>query len=213
MARTSIGALLALFLVVACGGSSPSSPGATASSVAVQPSDLPSGMVKCDLTGDIDSFIKTEASPDPSTSKTMRDQWAQAKSKGATAAYTAIYTDSSAHCAGIKSSGSDIGAATYRLIVNFVVQFKDEKTAAQTYSNDSILGFSASSLRSGSAPVIEGTKTGLSRNSVTLSEPLAGQLYYIAVWQNKAFVVILAVLNLDAASAKKVATSENGRIK
>ena len=61
--------------------------------------------------------------------------------------------------------------------------------------------------------MIEGTKTGLSRNSVTLSEPLAGQLYYIAVWQNKAFVVILAVLNLDAASAKKVATSENGRIK
>jgi hypothetical protein len=33
------------------------------------------------------------------------------------------------------------------------------------------------------------------------------------VWQNKTFMVILAVLNLDGAAAKKVSTSENSRIK
>jgi hypothetical protein len=169
-------------------------------------------MVRCDLTGDVDSFIKTEASPDPSTSKTMSQQWAEAKSKGATAAFAAIYSDSSAHCSDIKNSGSP-GAATYKLVVNFVVQFKDEKTATKTYSNDSILGFSVSSLKSANVAAIEGKQTGLSTNSISVTEPVAGQLYYIAVWQNKTFIVILAVLNLDGASAKKVATSENGRIK
>jgi hypothetical protein len=39
------------------------------------------------------------------------------------------------------------------------------------------------------------------------------QTYYIAVWQNKTFMVILAVLNIDETASKKVATSENGRIK
>lgn len=45
-----------------------------------------------------------------------------------------------------------------------------------------------------------------------LSAAIAGQSYYIAVWQNKAFMVILAVLNVDSATSKKVATAENGRI-
>jgi hypothetical protein len=213
MSRPSLSvALLTLLCLTACGGASSSSQGTSVSSVAVQSSDLPSGMTRCDLTGDLDSFIKTEATPDPSTSKTISQEWAQAKSKGATAAYAAIYSDSSAHCSEIKNSGSP-GAATYKLVVNFVVQFKDEKTAAKSYSSDSILGFSASSLRSANVAAITGTQTGLSANSIAVTEPVAGQLYYIAVWQNKTFVVILAVLNVDAASAKKVATSENGRIK
>src|SRR5437867_394543 len=121
MLKTSVALIAAALTVCACSGSS-SVLGPSAANVAVQPGDLPSGMVKCDLTGDIDSFIKAEQSPDPATSKTLADTWKDAKSKGATAGYT-------------------------------------------------------------------------------------------AVWQNKSFVVSLAVLNLDAAAAKNVATSENGRIK
>lgn len=170
-------------------------------------------MVRCDLSGDIDSFIKAEAAPDPSTSKTMSGDWQTAKSKGAKAAFVSIFTDSAAHCSAIKTSSSDIGAATYKLVINFVVQFKDEKTAASSYTSDSVLGFSASSLKSGGVPVIEGASTGLTKNSIALTQPIGGQLYYIAVWQNQAFVVILAVLNLDAGAAKKVSTSENGRVR
>jgi hypothetical protein len=33
------------------------------------------------------------------------------------------------------------------------------------------------------------------------------------VWQNKAFMVILAVLNVDTATSKKIALAENARIK
>jgi len=211
MPRALIAAALALALA-ACGGSA-ASQGATVSSVSVQQGDLPSGMVKCDLTGDIASFIKSEQGPDPTTAESMKTEWDAAKSRGAKDGYAAVYTDSSSHCAGIKTSGADIGAATYKLVVNFVVQFKDEKSAADGYTSESILNFSASNLKKSGAPVIEGSNTGLSSNSITLTQPIGSQLFYIAVWQSKAFMVILAVLNLDAAAAKKVATSENGRIK
>jgi len=210
--KTWVTLIAAALTVCACSGSS-SAQGPTAASVAVQPGDLPSGMVKCDLTGDIDTFIKAEASPDPATSKTMATRWQDAKSKGATAGYTAVYTDSTEHCSGIKSTGSDIGAATYKLVLNFVVQYKDEKSAAAGYTGDTTVGFRPSDLKSGSASFIEGTKTGLTANSITLTQPFDKQLFYIAVWQNKSFVVSLAVLNLDAGAAKNVATSENGRIK
>ena len=212
MLKTSVAMIAAALTVCACSGSS-SVLGPSAASVAVQPGDLPGGMVKCDLTGDIDTFIKAEASPDPATSKTMATRWQDAKGKGATAGYTAVYTDSAEHCSGIKSTGSDIGSATYKLVLNFVVQYKDEKSAATGYTSDTTVGFRPSDLKTGSASFVEGTKTGLTANSITLTQPFDKQLFYIAVWQNKSFVVSLAVLNLDAAAAKNVATSENGRIK
>jgi len=187
--------------------------GPTVSSVSVQQSDLPNGMVRCPISGKIEDFIKAEQTPDPNSAKSISGYWTDAQSNGAKAAYAAIYTDSSSHCAGLKTSGSDIGAATYELVVNFVVQFKDEKSAADGYTSESILNFSASNLKKSGAPVIEGSNTGLSSNSITLTQPIGSQLFYVAVWQSKAFMVILAVLNLDAAAAKKVATSENGRIK
>lgn len=212
MLKTTVTLVAAALAVCTCSGSS-SGQGPTAASVAVQPGDLPSGMVKCDLTGDMDSFIKAESGPDPATSKTMATRWQDAKSKGAQAGYTAVYTDSAEHCSGIKTSGSDIGAATYRLVLNFVVQYKDETSAAAGYKGDSNVGFRPSDLKSGTAPFVEGTKTGLTSNSVTLTQPFDKQLFYLAVWQNKSFVVSLAILNLDAASAKGVAVSENSRIK
>jgi len=201
MPRTSIPILLAVLMLAACG-------------VAVQKGDLPAGMVRCDLTGDIANFIKSEQTPDPNTAQSMTKEWDAAKSKGAKGGYAAIYTDSAAHCAAIKSNSADIGAATYKLVVNFVIQFRDEKSAAAGYNNESILGFSASQLKAGGgAAVQEGTKTGLTANSITLIEPIGNQFFYIAVWQNKSFMVILAAVNLDSGAAKNVASSENSRIK
>lgn len=215
MLRGCVAALIALLTITACGGSSaaPASHGPTAQSVSVQPSDLPSGLVKCSLSGDIDSFLNKVKKSDPNTYNSTKSEWASAQQKGATSAYTAFYTDSTAHCSTLQSSGSSIGTANYPLVVNFVIQFKDEKSAANAYTNESIFGFSASSLKTGGAPVIEGTKTGLSPNSIVLSASLPPQSYYIAVWQNKTFMVILAMLNMDAAASGKVATSVNSRIK
>ena len=51
--------ILIVALVSACGGTSNAPTGPTASTVAVQPSDVPKDMVRCDLSGDIQSFIHT----------------------------------------------------------------------------------------------------------------------------------------------------------
>jgi hypothetical protein len=212
--RRSIAGLAVVLIVVAC-GSSPSTvaTGPTAAGVAVQQGDLPAGMQKCDLSGDIDSFLNKSKTKDPNTYTSTNSEWNAAKAQGATAAYAAFFSDSTAHCTSIESNSSDISSATYKLVVNFVIQFKDEASASKGYTSESIFGFSASSLKTGGAPVVEGTQTGLTANSIVLSIAISNQSFYVAVWQNKAFMVILAVLNLDTATSKKVALAENSRIK
>lgn len=200
-----------VLMLAACGGSSQAS-GPTASSVAVQSNDLPKGMVKCDLSGSIDSFLAKEKTQDPNTYSSTTTEWNDAKKSGASSASTAFYADSTSHCNAIKTNGSDIGTADYKLIVNFVIQFKDETSAAKGYTSESIFGFSTAQLKAGGVPVVEGTQTGLTANSIALSASVGTQSYYIAVWQKKTFMVILAVLNLDPSASKKVATAENGRI-
>jgi hypothetical protein len=214
MLQRSLAGLVAMLMLVACGGVTPGSPsGPTAATISVQPGDLPAEMHKCALSGDIDSFLNKSKTKDPNTYTSTKAEWDSAKQKGATAAYTAFYTDSTAHCASIETNSSDISSATYKLVVNFVVQFKDEATASKGYTTESIFGFSASSLKSGGAPVVEGTATGLTKNSIVLSIAVSTQSFYVAVWQSKAFMVILAILNIDTATSKKVAQAENSRIK
>jgi hypothetical protein len=214
MLQRSISGLAVILMVVACGGT-PSTliSGPTASSVSVQPGDLPAGMQKCDLSGDIDSFLNKSKAKDPNTYTSTKNEWDAAQKAGATAAYTAFYADSTAHCGAIESNSSDISTATYKLVVNFVIQFKDEASASKGYTTESIFGFSASSLKTGGAPVIEGTKTGLTANSIVLSIAISNQSFYVAVWQNKVFMVIMAILNIDTATCKKVAVGVNSRIK
>jgi hypothetical protein len=214
MLQKSMAGMVALLVLAACGGSGPGgSSGPTATTIAVQPGDLSSDMHRCDLSGDIDSFLTKSKTKDPNTYTSTKSEWDSAKQKGATSAYTAFYTDSAAHCTTIESNTTDISSATYKLVVNFVIQFKDEATAGKGYTTESIFGFSASSLKSGGAPVVEGTKTGLTANSIVLSIAISTQSFYVAEWQNKSFMVILAILNIDTATCKKVAQAENSRIK
>jgi hypothetical protein len=205
--------ILVVALVVACGGTSSNASGPTASAVAVQQSDVPKGMVRCDLSGDIQHFIQKEQGPDPSTSKSAANEWSHAQKNGATAAYAVIYTDSNAHCTDFASGRNDPAAVPYKLVIDFVLQFKDAKSAVNTYTSDSIFGVTASSLSASQSSSIQGTKSGLTANSVVVSQSLSNQTFYIALWENKTFDVFLAVLNFDPAAAKKIATSENSRIK
>lgn len=199
-----------LIVVAACGDTAPAGP--SAQSVSVQSKDLPKGMAKCDLTGGIDTFISREASPDPATSQAASTSWKDAQKNGAKAAYTAVYTDNSAHCAAIKSSSTDISATSYPLVINFVVQYKDEPSAARAYAGETVFQFSSAKLRTGGQPVVEGTGTGLGKNSIVLNAPVLSQTFYIAFWQNRGFLVILYVINLDSATGKRIATAQNSRI-
>ena len=126
MLQRSLAGLVAMLVLVACGGVTSGSPsGPTAATIAVQPGDLPADMHKCALSGDIDSFLNKSKTKDPNTYTATKGEWDSAKQKGATAAYAAFYTDSTAHCASIETNSSDISSATYKLVVNFVVQFKE----------------------------------------------------------------------------------------
>ena len=208
--------LIATFLLLVVGACGPfgsiGNPAASASSVAVQSSDLPSGMHRCDLSGNINDYLKKIQSKDPATYTTIKEQWAAAQKDGATEADVEFYTDSAAHCTALESNGSQIGTATYKLVVNFDFKFKDQASAEKGYSSDSIFGFSAASLKSSRVPVVEGAASGLGPNSIVLTIAISNQTFYVAVWQNKEFMVILGLLNIDSAADKKIAQAENGRI-
>jgi hypothetical protein len=210
--KRSLSVAVTLLVVAACGTPSPTLLGPTASSVAVQSGDLPAGMQKCNASGDIASFLKNAKTKDPATYASTKKSWDDAQANGATAAYVDFYTDSSAHCTSLESNTADVSAANYKLAINFVIQFKDVASAAKGYTSESIFGFSAASMQGGT-PAVTGAATGLSPNSIVLSVSVATTSYYVAVWQNKAFMVILAILNIDPAAAKKAALAENGRIK
>jgi hypothetical protein len=212
--QRSIACLALAVVVIACGGSpSSSTSGPTATSVSAQPADLPSGMSKCGLSGDINSFLDKSKTKDPNTYTSFKNYWDAAQKAGATAEFTAFYSDSTAHCTSLESNSSDVSTATYKLVVDFVVQYKDDASAKQSYTNETTFGISVSTLKGGGSPAVEGTATGLTANSIVLGVSGPSQAFYIAYWQNKAFLVILLILNLDTASGKKAALAENSRIK
>jgi hypothetical protein len=204
--------LLAVLMVAAC-SSQPATNVPTAASVAVQPSDLPNTMHRCSISADINTYIESLKTKDPPTYTSTKTEWTDAQSKGATAAQVVFYTDSEANCANVASTVANLSGAAYPLVVNFSVQFKDEASAASGYTNGQIFGIDRAMLKANGAPVVEGTKTGLGPNSIVLSTTILSQAFYIAVWQNKAFMVILGIINLDSATGQKVADAENKRIK
>lgn len=199
--------------LAACGGTSSNPSVPTAATVTVQQSDVPRGMVRCDLSGDIQNFIHKEQSPDPSTSTATAKEWSQAQKNGAVAAQVAIYADTKSHCTEFANGKNDPAAVPYKLVIDFVIQFKDARSATSNYTNDSIFGVTASSLSASGTASIQGSKTGLGPNSVVVSQTVSSQTFFIALWQNKTFDVFLAVLNVDPAAANKIATLENNRIK
>src|SRR5216684_2388535 len=202
-------AIASLLVVVACGGSNVT--GVGPADVAVQSSDLPKNMVKCDGSGDIDTFLNSMKTKDPTTYQSTKAEWDAAKTHGATSAVVVFYSDKTADCASIQNAGnSNLASATYPLVINFVIQFKDQASAEKGYTTESIFGFSESTITStAAAGVTKGTATGLGTNSVTLLIAIANQSFFVAVWQNKTFMVILAVINIDTAQSKKIASNEN----
>lgn len=179
----------------------------------MQPADLPGGVVRCGLSGDMASFLAKEKGADATTYATVKSDWDAARQNGATAAYAALYTDSAAHCAKFGVGESNPGAATYQLVINFVLQFKDEASAAGAYADGSFFHFSVADLKSGGAAVVEGIATGLTEHAIERSAVLANQTVFVALWQKKQIVVVLAILNLAPAASQKAAVAENTRIK
>ena len=205
-------AVAVVVLVSACGTSTAAVTGP--GDVAVQTKDVPGTLTRCPGSGDINTFLSAIQTKDPSTYNQTKTEWDDAKSHGATSANVVFYADTKAHCAILQNSGNNLGSETYPLVINFVVKFKDEATAQDGYTNQSIFGISESTLSAdGGAGVVKGKDTGLTPNSIALTVAIGAQSVYFAVWQNKAFMVILAVLNIGLDDSKKLASTVNGRIR
>lgn len=201
-----------MFVVSACASSTAAVTGPA--DVAVQAKDVPGAVTRCDGSGDIDTFLSSIKDRDPSTYQSTKTQWEDAKSHGATSAQVVFFADTKDHCTSLQNSGNSNLTATYPLLINFVVKFKDEKSAQDGYTNESIFNISQSTFtQTGGAGVVKGKDTGLTPNSVALTLAIGSQSIYFAVWQNKAFEVILAVLNIGLDQSKKIATTVNGRIR
>lgn len=177
----------------------------------MQQGDLPRGMVRCDLSGDIKPFIQKERTSDQSAGDQASTQWTQLQKSGATDAYVAIYADTKTECGALTNPGANPSVTTSKLAVSIAVHFKDEKSAADAYAGGAIFGQKPSDLRS--AQSVEGTKTGLTANSIVVDQSLSTQTFYVALWQNQAFIVYLVAIDLDPSASKKIALAENGRIK
>jgi hypothetical protein len=205
--RKTLALVAALVMAGACQvGATPASP----ASVAVQSSDA-RGLVRCDVSGDINHVLNQEKASNPSAYASTKREWDAAKSAGATAAYLTLYADQKARCAVISNTSSaDISGL--KLIVSYVVQFKDQATAVKAYGG-SLFGLNPSQLSNNQLfPATVGAKTGLGANSIVVTEAAGTTTNYIAEWQNKAFVVVLFVINLDAKAGLAIAKAENSRI-
>jgi hypothetical protein len=169
MLQRTLAGLAALAILSACVGNSSSSPaslsGPTALSVSVQPGDFPTGMNKCRVSADIDTYLNNLKARDPNGYTSFKSDWDSAQKQGATAAYMAFYADSSAHCADMDFNISPLTLAglTYAVVWSFVIQFKDEASAGKGYTSESIFGFSPSTAKNSGDPVVEGTQTGLAQ--------------------------------------------------
>jgi hypothetical protein len=168
--------------------------------------------VRCGLSGDIQSFIQKEQSTNPTNARNVSDQWAQLEQAGAAQAYVAVYAHDADQCAAFETAAGNPSTATTSVVLNFVVQFKDEKKAADAFTGASVFTVSASELRS-SHLAVEGARTGLTASSIVISQAIANQTLYIAFWQNRAFVMDLVVENVDPATSQKIAVATNRRIK
>ena len=212
--RSKLAALAVIAAVAGCGPSPAEIPAATVSTVAVQPGDVPSTLPRCRASGGIDSWLSTLQVQNDSMYFNYNKQWDLAKQDGATSAEVALYTDSSSHCDYSTNNGSGtIALGTYPLVLNIVIQFKDEASATNGYTSGSLFGFDQAIFKAvAGAALSQGKSTGLGANSMAYSTDVGNKPYYVVVWQQRAFVVIVVTDNLDPATGKKIAQQVNGRI-
>jgi hypothetical protein len=212
MRRIAAAATLVLILVASCAGPSVAGvTGASPESVAVQQGDVPAGLQRCSESGEINGYLNSVKSKNPSTYKQVNDQWQKEKQAGGTAGAVEVYADSKDECDSLANGTSPSSSAPPKIVLNYVVQFKDDASAAKDY-NDEVLGLNPSDIQKQGGTVLKGTGTGLGSNSSAGSISLFGLQLEFAVWQKKTFFTAVIAVGLTDTDAKKIYTAVNGRI-
>lgn len=199
------GLLVAAFVaLLAC--STPGAPPApsTPQSVALQAGDLPRGMVRCGLSGDVDRFL-TGAPSDNQYASQLAQEWRAMKALGAQAGYVGVYAGSSDQCKAAFTSQSLTGI---RWAASMVVQFKNTAAAGTAYRQASI-GAQQIAQQPGSE---EGAATGLGSDSLTFSDSEGTQSLFFAYWHHARFLVVMLALDLGEQASHQAAHDVDSRI-
>ena len=202
-------AALAVAGALACsmpGAPGPGGAAATPRSVALQGGDVSAGLQRCRESGDIPSFLDAARSRSPETFKQIDDEWNRLRAEGVDRGQVEVYTDEAGQCTALLQAAG----GTAKVLINFVVSFKDQAAAERAYKNG-LLGIRPESTGQQSG-VQQGPATGLTQNSLLYNQNLGGQSLYLAIWQNRLFDVFLFAINLPVADARRAASNVNDRI-
>ena len=195
--------LLCVPLAVACGTPAPPPP-ATVHTVALRGSDLPSGMVACGSSGDIDTFLKAAPANNQYASQVESD-WSAFKANGAQEGDVHVFAKSKTDCTNLFTTSTSNPMA---VVIAMVVQFKTAKAANATYAQADVQQSQISSLPGAE----QGTATGLGKNSLTFGDTEGSQSLFYSYWQTARFLVLLLAVDIGTAPALKAAQHVNSRI-
>lgn len=203
---------LCALLLAACGsgpGLGQSGP-PSAQTVAAADSDW-SGLHRCSESGSYDSYLKLEQTKSPEQYQTDKTTWDDLKAAGANDSYIAAYAQNTADC-GQFNSGTPTGKVAYV----YAIRFKDASSASASFKSNTkdfhLDDPTVTQLKAAGATVSQGATTGLGDNSIVVTIDLGGSAVYVALWQNKTFMVAMVAFN-DGTAAAQAATSVNGRIR
>ncbi|HEX6547508.1 MAG TPA: hypothetical protein VF134_02050 [Candidatus Dormibacteraeota bacterium] len=194
-----------LALAMACGGApnpiAAIAP-ASAQSVSMQQSDVPSGLSQCSSdSGDV-TKVGTQ-------DKTTQQEWQKQQAAGAKAGYVSIFTNSASSCKSL-SGGNGASGPNEKLLGSVVIQYKDDASAATAYTSG-VFGFKPTDTKQMQGATT-GDATGLGPNSAFASQAIQSTSFSVAIWQNKSFVCFLIGWGVTSQDAKTAASDMNGRI-
>jgi hypothetical protein len=187
------------------GGGVPLGP-PSAKSVAYDTNDLP-GLQTCPESGSGDHYLTSEQTNNPdqySADKPEFDAW---RSAGANDIYVVVYANAASGCGVISPTTPD-----GKLAQVLTIRFYDASAAATSFNTFKSQAEQKGSSTTASGSVLQGSATGLGDNSVVVSIDLVITTY-IAVWQNKAFEVLLFVYGLTESESSTAAAKINSRIR
>ena len=198
-------AALALVAVLAAACGSPiAQAAATPQEVALQSGDLPSGMIVCGLSGDVDNFLKGAPS-DNAYASDLQQQWSVMKAQGAQQGYVRVFAGSKDQCTSAFTAQSLTGV---KWAASMVVQFKTSRVAAKAYTQAQ-----AGAAEIAAAPGAEvGSSTGLGSNSLTFGDTSGSQSIFFGYWQGGRFLIVMLTLNVPESKSRQAARNVNSRI-
>ncbi len=183
--------------------------------IAVQQSDLPSPSIRCDFSGDVQTYIQRLKDAGSGSYESVAQTWLQLQEKGATAGYMVFWGDAQPACDSIISSSNTMdhsgGNMHPSLTFSLVVRYQTPENAEAAYSAD-IFG-QTKLTPTPTFEVTTGAETGLGPNSVVGFTRTAPIPLHQAIWQNSTVTVFYGSENIPLDKSKQVTESVNRRIK